>query len=55
MVQTLILRPRVLPGRFVVLEPYDEPLKEGLRQALDCDSDAWAVFSSCGQGEPFEG
>jgi RimJ/RimL family protein N-acetyltransferase len=52
--ERLVLRSRVLQGRFVTLEPYDERLKEDLRRALDCDDDAWSVFASSGQGEHFE-
>jgi len=49
------LRPEVLQGRFVRLEPYAPGLKEELRVALDCDADGWSLVSSSGQGEHFEG
>jgi hypothetical protein len=29
-----------LAGRFVRLEPYEEAIREGVRQALDCDAQA---------------
>lgn len=49
------LEPRTLEGRFVRLEPYAPALREDLRRALDCDPESWNLFSSCGQGEHFEG
>ena len=51
----LVLRPRVLQGRFIALEPYEARLKDEVSQALDCDGDAWDVFASSGQGEHFDG
>ena len=43
-----------LPGQFVHLEPYAEANREEVRQALDCDAEAWHVFASSGQGEHFD-
>jgi RimJ/RimL family protein N-acetyltransferase len=43
-----------LVGNFVRLEPYEDAIKEELRQALDCDAEAWNVFASSGQGQHFE-
>ena len=51
----LQLKPQVLEGRFVRLEPYDEALKADLRRALDCDPDSWNVFAASGQGAQFDG
>ena len=51
----LQLKPQVLQGRFVRLEPYAEPLKQDVRAALDCDPDSWNVFAASGQGARFEG
>ncbi len=43
-----------LVGNFVRLEPYALTSKEELRVALDCDAEAWNLFSLSGQGEHFE-
>ena len=43
-----------LVGNFVRLEPYEDAIKEEVRQALDCDAEAWDVFASSGQGQHFE-
>ena len=51
----LQLKPQVLEGRFVRLEPYAPALKEAVRAALDCDPESWKVFAASGQGEHFEG
>lgn len=48
------LKPLVLEGRFVRLEPYSPALKDEVRAALDCDPDAWALVSSTSQGEAFD-
>jgi RimJ/RimL family protein N-acetyltransferase len=48
------LSPTPLKGRFVRLEPYADAAKDDLRTALDCDHDAWALFSRAGFGEHFE-
>jgi hypothetical protein len=34
--------------------PYEERLKEEVRQALNCDAEAWQLFAMSGQGEQFE-
>ena len=51
----LQLKPQVLQGRFVRLEPYAEDLKDDVRAALDCDPDSWNVFAASGQGAHFDG
>lgn len=43
-----------LIGKIVRLEPYKEDLKEEVRAALDCDSEAWNLFAISGQGEHFD-
>jgi RimJ/RimL family protein N-acetyltransferase len=48
------LSPKALKGRFVRLEPYGDTAKDDLRTALDCDHDAWALFSRAGFGEHFD-
>ena len=50
----LQLKPQVLQGRFVRLEPYGETLKDDLRAALDCDPDSWNVFTASGRGAQFD-
>lgn len=47
------LRNVPLQGRHVRLEPYTAALQAPLRAALDCDADAWNLFSMSGQGEHF--
>jgi N-acetyltransferase len=44
----------MLQGRFVRLEPYTELHKADVRAALDCDAEAWDLFSLSGHGEHFE-
>jgi RimJ/RimL family protein N-acetyltransferase len=51
----LKLKPQVLRGRFVRLEPYEPALREAVRDALDCDPESWSVFAASGQGEHFDG
>jgi len=48
------LSPTILHGRHIQLEPYEPRLKEEVRQALNCDTEAWNLFARCGQGEHFE-
>lgn len=48
------LEPKILEGRFVRLEPYAPPLREEVRQALDCDAESWNLFTVSGAGEHFE-
>jgi len=43
-----------LSGRFIELEPYCEAIKAGVREVLDCDSEAWNLFALSGQGKHFE-
>ena len=49
------LRAEVLEGGFVRLEPYAPELRDELQAALDCDTEAWSLFASSGQGEQFDG
>jgi RimJ/RimL family protein N-acetyltransferase len=49
----LQLRATPLEGRFVDLEPYTEGLQHEVREALDCDPEAWNLFSFSGQGARF--
>jgi len=42
-----------LCGRFIDLEPYSERFKPDVQRALNCDSEAWNLFSLSGQGEHF--
>ena len=44
-----------LEGRFVRLEPFVPALKEEVRAAMDCDAETWAIMSSNGAEEDFEG
>jgi RimJ/RimL family protein N-acetyltransferase len=44
-----------LQGRFVRLEPFIPVLKDEVRAALDCDAETWAIMSSNGFGDHFEG
>jgi RimJ/RimL family protein N-acetyltransferase len=43
-----------LVGHFLRLEPYEEAIKAEVRDALDCDAEAWNLFAMSGQGEHFE-
>jgi RimJ/RimL family protein N-acetyltransferase/NTP pyrophosphatase (non-canonical NTP hydrolase) len=43
-----------LQGHGVRLEPYEDALKEEVRQALDCDAPGWQLFAMSGQGGHFE-
>jgi RimJ/RimL family protein N-acetyltransferase len=43
-----------LAGRFVRLEPFAPALKEEVREAIDCDPDAWAILPTNPTGERFE-
>jgi RimJ/RimL family protein N-acetyltransferase len=47
--------PRALEGRFVRLQPFSEALRSAVKQALDCDSEGWAVMATNGGGEGFDG
>ena len=49
------LEPKVLEGRVVRLEPFAPELREAVRGALDCDSEAWALITVSGQGDRFPG
>ena len=43
-----------LEGRFLRLEPLAAPHKEGLRAALDCDPETWAIYPVNGRGADFD-
>lgn len=51
----LKLAPSILRGQRIQLEPYEARLKEEVREALNCDAEAWQLFSLSGQGEHFDG
>lgn len=48
------IKPKVLKGRFVRLEPITPDHREEMRGAIDCDPDAWEIMSvnGCGEGFP---
>lgn len=48
------LSPIVLEDAFVRLEPFSEALKEEVRAALDCDSDAWNGMVAAAYGAHFD-
>lgn len=48
------LKPRVLKGRYVRLEPYTPELREEVRAAIDCDPESWEIVSVNGCGEGFD-
>ena len=48
------LRPKILKGRYVRLEPITPEHKEEMRGAVDCDPEAWEIMSVNGCGEGFE-
>lgn len=45
---------RPLEGRFVRLEPFAPELKSGVRSAIDCDMDSWAIMPINPTGAGFE-
>lgn len=49
-----LLTSQTLTGRTVALEPYAPDLEQRVREALDCDPDAWELFATSGQGEHFD-
>ncbi|GLK49678.1 ribosomal-protein-alanine acetyltransferase [Brevundimonas intermedia] len=44
-----------LEDRFVRLEPFEDSLKDEVRESLDCDPEAWAAMVGSAQGEHFDG
>jgi N-acetyltransferase len=44
-----------LIASYLTLEPYSDSNKADVQAALDCDAEAWNVFSLSGQGEYFAG
>lgn len=49
----MIIKPKVLNGRYVRLEPITPELREEMRGAIDCDPAAWEIMSINGCGEGF--
>jgi len=47
------LKPKLLKGRYVRLEPITADHKEELRAAVDCDPESWEIMSVNGCGEGF--
>lgn len=47
------LKPKLLKGRYVRLEPVTPEHKEELRGAIDCDPESWEIMSVNGCGEGF--
>ena len=43
-----------LVGQFVRLEPYGDANRAEVQSALDCDHEAWLLFSMSGQGAHFD-
>jgi RimJ/RimL family protein N-acetyltransferase len=43
-----------LEDRFVRLEPFEDSLKDEVRESLDCDPEAWAAMVGSAQGEHFD-
>lgn len=50
----MIIKPKVLKGAHVRLEPITPDLREEMRGAIDCDPEAWEIMSinGCGEGFP---
>ena len=44
----------VIEGHHVRLEPYEDALREPIRQALDCDPEGRQLFAISGQGAHFD-
>ena len=44
-----------LQGQHVILEPYQEANRDEVRATLNCDPEAWNLFSMSGQGSHFDG
>lgn len=49
------LEPKVLEDSFVRLEPFRPTLEAEVRQALDCDPDAWEIMVGAAWGPHFDG
>lgn len=47
------IKPKLLKGRYVRLEPVTPELREELRGAIDCDPDTWEILTVNGCGEGF--
>jgi len=45
---------KVLQGRFVRLEPFEEKLREEVRAAIDCDPETWAIMPINPMGKSFQ-
>jgi RimJ/RimL family protein N-acetyltransferase len=50
----MIIKPKILKGRHVRLEPIAPEMREEMRGAIDCDPAAWEIMSinGCGEGFP---
>lgn len=50
----MIIKPKILKGRHVRLEPITPDMKDEMRAAIDCDPGAWEIMSinGCGEGFP---
>jgi RimJ/RimL family protein N-acetyltransferase len=50
----MIIKPKILKGRHVRLEPITPEMREEMRGAIDCDPAAWEIMSinGCGEGFP---
>lgn len=49
----MILKPKLLKGRHVRLEPITPDHRDEMRSAIDCDPEAWEIMSVNGCGEGF--
>jgi RimJ/RimL family protein N-acetyltransferase len=50
----MILKPKILKGRHVRLEPVTKDLRDEMQAAIDCDPAAWEIMSVNGCGEGFD-
>jgi RimJ/RimL family protein N-acetyltransferase len=50
----MIIKPKILKGRHLRLEPITPEMREEMRGAIDCDPAAWEIMSinGCGEGFP---
>jgi len=51
---TMNLEFKMLEGRFVLLQPFEEHLKNEVRAAIDCDPETWAIMPINPMGKGFE-
>jgi len=52
-IRVMIIKPKVLKGRYVRLEPVTPDLAEEMRGAIDCDPATWEILTVNGCGEGF--